>query len=279
MKHTLLMTTALVAACLPLAFENEPPPPQAGWKMDGDKIAMRDGDPVYIDASGKELTLGRDTIGRLNGEAKSHRTRAETAEAIAKAFEGLDAEAARKALDTVSKLDAKTLIDAGEVDKVRNSVKETYEKTLTEKDATISTMREAMDTMVLDFAFLQSDFVKEKLALPQDVARKYFADRFKVVDGKVVAKDEEGNDLFSPKRGGELATLDEALEIFVSKHPQKDTFLKADAHSGSGGNGGSGGGNPRGSRMKRSEFEALKPFQKAEASAKMRKGELVLVDG
>ncbi|MFH7191473.1 hypothetical protein ACHWGL_31730, partial [Klebsiella pneumoniae] len=57
---------------------------------------------------------------RLNGEAKSHRERAEKAEGVAKAFEGIaDAEAARNALETVKNLSAGDLVKAEKVEEIK----------------------------------------------------------------------------------------------------------------------------------------------------------------
>lgn len=87
-------------------------------------VVVNDGKPVYVQDDGKEIVFDApgtlQTITRLNGEAKSHRERAETAETSLKTFEGIaDPVAALAALDTVKNLADKTLVDAGEVEKVR----------------------------------------------------------------------------------------------------------------------------------------------------------------
>jgi hypothetical protein len=95
-------------------------------KLDAEGHAvLQDGKPVYVHDDGKELSFDApatvSTISRLNGEAKSHRERAETAEGKLKAFEGIeDPAAAKKAMATVKNLDDKKLVDAGEVEKVKN---------------------------------------------------------------------------------------------------------------------------------------------------------------
>lgn len=75
-------------------------------------VVVSDGKPVYINDEGKEIAFDVAgtvaTISRLNGEAKSHRERAETAEGALKAFEGIqDPKAALQALETIKNLDAK----------------------------------------------------------------------------------------------------------------------------------------------------------------------------
>src|SRR5690606_13031141 len=97
-------------------------------------------------------------------------------------------------------------------------------------------------------------------------------------EGKPVAYDKSGNRLMSKKNIGVYAEPDEALELLVDMHPQKDTILKADAGGGSG-NGGGGGNRLNGGRtMKRSDSENLAPAARAEAAASMGKGELKVVD-
>ncbi len=88
--------------------------------IDGKTYAEVDGDkPVYEDEDGKPVAFDapgtRDTIRRLNGEAKSHREAKEAAEAKIKEFEGLDVKAARDAIDKLSKIDAKKLVESGDM--------------------------------------------------------------------------------------------------------------------------------------------------------------------
>lgn len=107
-------------------------------EVDGKQYAeVQDGKPVYVEDDGKEIAFDavgtRAAITRLNGEAKQHRERAEKAEKIAKDFEGIeDPAAARKALETVANLDAKKLVDAGEIEKVKAEIGKAYDTKLTE---------------------------------------------------------------------------------------------------------------------------------------------------
>jgi len=91
---------------------------------DAGAVVLADGKPIYIHDDGKELPFDAaatiSTISRLNGEAKGHREAKERAESALKAFEGLDDPvAARKAVEIVANLDAKKLVDAGEIEKVK----------------------------------------------------------------------------------------------------------------------------------------------------------------
>ena len=90
-------------------------------------VVVQDGKPVYVYDDGKEVAYDVPAavakIGSLNAEAKQHREAKEAAEAKLKAFDGIEnAEAAKKALETVKNLDDKKLIDAGEAEKVKAEV-------------------------------------------------------------------------------------------------------------------------------------------------------------
>jgi hypothetical protein len=262
---------ALLSTVSIAAFEN-----RAGWKLDADgKIEMRNGNPVWIDANGGEAEMGGDTISRLNGEAKTLRTRAENAEKALKPFEGLEAEAARKALETVSKIDAKTLIDAGEVDKVRNTIKSEYDTQIGERDKKYSDLESRYNRKLVDDVF-NTDFMAN-VAMPRDFFVAAMRDHFKVEDGGVKAYDRNGNPLMSKRKVGEYADTSEALELLVDMHPQKETILRANPGGGSG-NGGGGGARGGGRFISRSDFDKLNPAQQAETAAKQSTGEITITD-
>lgn len=74
----------------------------------------------------------------------------------------------------------------------------------------------------------------------------YFGKAFSIEEGKVVAKDANGNKLYSAASPGDLAGFDEALEMLVNQYPGKDHILKGSGASGSGAQGGHGGGKQQG---------------------------------
>lgn len=266
MKKTTLLSTVF-------AFDNT-----TGWKLDENgNVELKDGNPVYIDASGRELTLGTDTISRLNAEAKTHREGKEAAETKLKQYEGLDPEKAREALELTSKLDQKKLIDAGKVDELKQQITTQFQEKLGASDKTINELQQQINGMKVNDIFKSSEFVRDSIAVPQDMFEATFRNNFKIEeDGSVGAYDKSGNRLLSKSRAGEFAAPDEALQLLVESHPQKDVILRADNKKGSGG---TGGGNRGGGRVvKRSDFEAMNPYQQSETAALARKGEITLTD-
>lgn len=210
---------------------------------------LQDGKPVYVKDDGTDVAFDAPgtvaTIGRLNAEAKAHRERAEAAEGKLKGFDGIDdPEAARKALHTVSNLDAKKLVDSGEIDKVRAEVGKSYQAKLDAETAKAQALTNQLYSEMVGGAFARSKFVAEKLAIPPDLVQARFGGAFGIENGKVVAKDAQGNVIFSRANPGEPAGFDEALDTLVNAYPHKDSILKGTGASGGGaqGNRGSGGG-------------------------------------
>lgn len=229
--------------------------------------------PVFIHSDGKEAPFDADstlgTISRLNGEAKSHRERAEKAEGSLKAYEGItDPVAAIKALTTVKNLNDKQLVDAGEVERVKNeaikSVQAQFEPVVKEA----SELKAQLYAEKIGGAFARSKFIADKVAVPADLLQASFGQRFTIEGGKIIAKDANGNQLFSRTRHGEPADFDEALELLVEAYPHKASILKGSGASGGGaGGGGSGGAGKQ--TIKRADFQALSPAeQRAKATDK-----------
>ena len=224
--------------------------------------------PVFVGADGKEAPFDGDstlsTITRLNGEAHSHRERAERAEGSLKGFEGIaDPAAALKALNIVKGLDEKKLVDAGARDQAIaeavKSVKAEFEPFVTKaKD-----LEQQLYGEKIGGAFARSKFISEKIAVPADMVQATFGNRFKVVDGKTIALDANGQQIFSRVRHGEAADFEEALEIMVEAYPHRASILKG---SGASGGGASGGGNQGAGGKKtvtRAQFEAMDPSAQA----------------
>lgn len=226
--------------------------------------------PVFIGAAGNESPFDADstvaTISRLNGESKGHRERAEKAEVSLKAFEGItDPTAAISALDMVKNLNDKKLVDAGEVQKVKDqaiqSVRAEFEPVVKERDL----FKAQLFDEKIGGAFARSKFIGEKVAIPADFVQASFGKHFTIEDGKVVAKDSNGTQIFSRTRHGEPADFEEALSILVESHPQRDSILKSSGASGGGAQGG-GGGAGGGKTITRSAFDAMEPAKQAEVA-------------
>lgn len=218
-------------------------------EVDGKTYAeVQDGKPLYED-EGKEIAFDapgtRATITRLNSEAKGHRERAEAAEKAAKAFEGIDdADAARKALETVANLDAKQLVDAGEIEKVKSEISKAFQAQLDEANTKAQNYEQQLYSEKIGGSFARSKFIAEKLAVPADMVQATFGKNLKIEDGQIVGYDANGNKIFSRSRPGELADFDEALETLVEQYPHKDHIWRPTGANGGGAPQGSGPAKP-----------------------------------
>lgn len=235
---------------------------------------LKDGHPVYVHADGKEIPFDAAgtvaTITRLNGEAKGHRERAEAVEAKLKPFEAItDLPAALKAIDMVGKLDAKKLIDAGEVDKVRAEAKKAFDDQVKAIEATFAPVVQERDSLKAALvsekvggSFARSKLIAEKLAIPADMVQARFGDAFKLEGDAVIAYDKGGNKIFSRAKPGEVAVFDEALEILIDGYPYRDSILKSSGASG-GGSGGAGHGADGKKTITRAQHDAMEPAARA----------------
>jgi hypothetical protein len=231
---------------------------------------VRDGKPVYEADDGNEIAFDaaqfKATVKRLNDENKEHRKAKEAAEARLQAFADLDPEAARKALETVGNLDAKKLLDAGEVEKVKREAEEAYKRKYEAEYKPVLADRDALRTQLhverLGTAFGRSKYIAEKLAVPVDFVQARFGGHFFVGDdGKIHAKGPDGNPIYSRANPGEEADFDEAMEHLVEAYPSRDSIIKGTGASGGGAGGSRSGGSGR--TVTRAQFGAMSPGEQA----------------
>lgn len=237
---------------------------------DAGHVVVSDNKPVYVADDGKEIAFDYDgtlaTISRINGEAKSHRLAKEAAETKLAAFEGItDPADALKALTTVKNLKDKQLVDAGEVETVRNeavkAVRAEFEPIVKERD----TLKHELYSEKIGGSFLRSKFIADKIAIPADLVQARFGQNFEIKDGKIVAKDSHGNPILSRSKPGEIAEFEEAIETLVDQYPQKDSILKGANNSGSGARLSNGAANGTGGKtMRKSEYDALPLIRQAQ---------------
>lgn len=240
---------------------------------DKGNVVVQDGKPVYIHDDGKEVVFDAPAavakIASLNTEARTHREAKEAAEAKAKAFEGIDdAEAARKALETVKNIKDGDLTTAAKVQEIKDAAKRAAEEQVAAANKAsadkLSQTQTELQKITSQFyaekiggSFNRSKFISEKAAIPADFMQARFGQSFKVEDGKIIAYDNAGNKIFSRSRPGELADFDEALETLVDQYPQKDQILKGEVRAGGGAqNNGGGGGNRK---VTRAQFAQMSP--------------------
>ncbi|MDA4785099.1 DUF6651 domain-containing protein [Enterobacter hormaechei] len=238
-------------------------------KLDANgNVVVENGMPVYIHDDGKEIPFdavaAMTKITSLNGEAKTHREAKEAAEANLAKFSGIsDPAKALEALEMMTKIDQKKLIDAGAVDQVKAEITKVFQQQLDEANGKTQQLESQLYDEMIGGRFGGSKFISEKMAIPSEFVRSYFGQNFKIEGGKVVAYDGQGNKVFSRTKPGELASFDEALESLVESHPQKDYILKSSGNSGGGSHQSQHQAGQK--TMKRAAFDALPPAEQQAA--------------
>ncbi|WP_417023829.1 hypothetical protein [Bilophila wadsworthia] len=86
-------------------------------------VVVKDGFPVWVAEDGAEIAYNVpdlvNKISAVNAESAGRRKDIDALTSQLKAFDGIDPEKAKAALETVANLDAGKLIDAGKVDDLR----------------------------------------------------------------------------------------------------------------------------------------------------------------
>lgn len=237
-------------------------------------VVVVDGKPVYVYEDGKELPFDAAKslakIKDLQGEAKGYRLKAEDAAGKLKLFDGIeDPEKALEALNVVKNLEEKKLIDAGEVETLKNqiinSAKEERDRMVAqfaeEKDS-LAAQLGLKDSTIFDLTvkskFYESPYFsgeKPKTLLPPDMAADYFSKYFKVEGDEgnpVIVGYLNGEKILSRENIGEPADFHEAISEIIEKYPMKDRIMR-DTAGGSGAHG-NAGSNGSGSSISRSQF-------------------------
>lgn len=227
-------------------------------------VVVKDGKPVYKHSDGKEIPFdaaGATTrISELNDEAKGHRLRAKEFETKLTVFNGIDPEKAREAMTIVENLDAKKLVDAGKIDKMKEQITEdfkvreqrmvaTFNEEKAQLESTLGKTTEHLFNNMVESEFFKSQLFTGKDAkttMTPDVAYALFKNNFDVkTDGdrpRIMAK-LDGEEILSRERPGEPATFHEALDKIWEKYPYRDRYEMS--NNGGGGQGNHGDGGPK----------------------------------
>lgn len=228
---------------------------------------VQDGLPVFVDDDGKEMPIDPNQmhtkILELNSESKGRRQKLQDLQGRLEAVKDIEnleefITNARTAMETVGNLEDSQLVQAGEVEKIKQQALAAQELTKTklqeefgQRETKLTSEIEAKDAtirkLMISNQFAQHDLfagAEPRTVLPPDIAEQYFGRFFDVDysdgDPKVVAKDAKGEVILSREPGqiGEPANFNEAMEMVFSNYPGKERLLRAGL-SGSGATGGS----------------------------------------
>jgi hypothetical protein len=250
------------------------------WKMDGEQIVVENGMPVWTYDDGKESPFNAESalnrIKELTGESVSRKNKLKDLESKYSGLADIDnvddwLKSAREAMETVANYKDKEIVDAGEIEKLKKSVSDGYDKKIEEinkaHNAKVKEFEDLVskkDGMVQNLlvrnAFDNSEFIREETFLTPAVAFATFGNSFTIEErnGKLapIAKRADGSEIFSLENPGNPASPDEAIRILVGEHPDCD-HLKKGMPGGSGAQGvGSGG---KSGAITRTQFGNMTP--------------------
>lgn len=202
-----------------------------------------------------------DQVRKAGAEASAQRKEKEALREKLKTFDGLEAQAARAALERVAALDAttshakpdataKTKAPAPQAVSVAApqtpaGLEQALEETRAAGEAAVQAKERMIHDLLVKNAFNASAFLREKTVIPPDFAYAALSAHFSVEypenpDGRpgepvVIAKDERGEILRDKKNPNLPAGPEEAIRQLIERHPKRDELLKAPTPRGGSG--------------------------------------------
>ena len=198
---------------------------------------LQDGMPVYVHPDGTESAHDAKALGikvaTLNRENGAYRTENKEYKEKLAAFSGIESpEEALKALQFMVSMDGKKVMDDEGIQKLVQAAVKPLQEKLTATESALSEKDGHIYKLEIGGKFQSSQFIKEKLLIPPDMLQATFGNQLSMENGKFVAKDAAGNQIFNVK--GEPASFDEAMQTLIDAHPMKDTIYRASGATGSG---------------------------------------------
>lgn len=200
------------------------------------------------EAAAKAAAAGKTTVdddtAKLLKELMAYKQRAKDAEDKAKIYEGIDPEAARKALAAQVEAERKSLEDKGEYKRILEQVNEANGKTVADKDkaiaakdAEVETLKSQINRLSIGNSFGASTFIAEELVLTSTKAEVLYGNHFEVEDGKVIAYDKprgqaDRTPLVNGK--GESLGFEDAIKKIVQADPDFERMKRSAMKKGAG---------------------------------------------
>lgn len=189
------------------------------WKKDENgNLVVVNGNPVWVTDEGEKEVNYSETLSKLDSV---------TSESIGRRQEIKTLKEEIEQLKSVEKPD-------------KSKLEEELQKQLAEKDGVINQLKTEVNDIKLTDAFKSSKFIQDNIAVPAEMLRATFGNAFSIEDGKIVAKDQNGNVIYSRENYGQPATFEEAISTLVDQSSFKDQILKSSGNQGSGSNNGGG---------------------------------------
>jgi hypothetical protein len=258
-------------------------------KLDGSGNAvLQDGKPVYVHDDGKEVAFDAPAavgkIKELADDRDNWRKEAGKSKDALQQWEPLgDPKAAREMIERAKSIKQGELIEAGQLDKVKQEIQSAYEATLGMPLAEFKHLINGFPTiasalnhergrvrqLTVGSQFGKSGYFaalepgkEPRTFLTPDLAEKVFGEYFEPADGGRVVAKVNGNVLQSRDKPGEPASFDEAIGMLIDSLPHKNAILRDVGGAGSGALGGAAANGAKASP----EIEKLAPVDRLTAA-------------
>jgi len=258
------------------------------WKLkqlQNGNFEVRDGKPVFVnDEDGSDFAL--DVTEHFNGmhtlreENKSVRMKLESTKTALKQFEGISIEDVQKNAEAAKALENIEAMKKGELDKLSKTFQANHEeevKRITnaasarEKELLeeVRVRDEKFNSIKLENAFANSQFLRERAGSPVSLIRAYFAQNFRIDEnGDIYGVNDKGERILSKRKVTESAPFEEAIQILCESHPDRDKILAPEEKPGGGMNPGGRFSGPEANKMaavlNRMNDPKMSPQQKME---------------
>ena len=136
-------------------------------------VVVKDGFPVWVAEDGAEIAYNVpdlvNKISAVNAESAGRRKDIDALTSQLKAFDGIDPEKAKAALETVANLDAGKLIDAGKVDDLKMEIKKSYDGKISDLEKALAdSKKDSADRLAAKEASIRTHLRFQRVPEGQD---------------------------------------------------------------------------------------------------------------
>lgn len=209
---------------------------------EGDKSGGEEKTTEGNEAPKDEKPKPTDTEAKLLKEVMALKERERAAKEALKAFEGLDPEAARKALEAAKAAEIKALEDKGEYSRIIEQVRAQSEEAVAAAKAEVAALQEQLEGVQKSVeranftsAFANSTFLRENVVLSGPKVEALYGNYFDTVDGQIVGYDKpRGEEARTPLVDATGAPLpfEAAIEKVLKADSEWERLAKSKLKSG-----------------------------------------------
>ncbi|MET2951332.1 DUF6651 domain-containing protein [Vibrio owensii] len=231
--------------------DNQPPADKPDDKQSDEGDDKKDEKPAISDSEArllKDVMKWKDKARSLETELKDEKNKEDYLRSI---LGDVSEDEIKELVNSRKAEERKQKEERGEYDSIVTQMKEQHSKDLAAKDAeiekkdeTIKELRSIVNSttgeieeLTVGRRFSDSQFIKDRVALPMSMVRKEFGEHFEIENGLIVGYDKpRGSEGRAPLVDGQANTLgfEAAIERLITSHPESKALLRSTIKPGSG---------------------------------------------